>query len=149
MARRSRVRWFCYLLQCADGTLYAGITNSLDRRVARHNAGTASKYTRARRPVRLVWVEAARDRAAASRREAAVKRLARAEKDALMRARSARRGGVSGEPGARVCHERRALVGAQSRGIETIAVVQGEQRRQSRGVQAGDSGGRDTPKPER
>jgi putative endonuclease len=73
-------RWFCYLLECADGSLYAGITNALGRRVARHNDGTASKYTRPRRPVRLVWSEPWPDRAAASRREAALKRLPRARK---------------------------------------------------------------------
>jgi putative endonuclease len=75
--------WFCYLLVCADGTLYTGITNALDRRLIAHNAGAASKYTRTRRPVRLLWWEAYRDRAAASRREAAVKALPRALKLAL------------------------------------------------------------------
>jgi putative endonuclease len=77
-------RWFCYLLRCADGTLYTGITPELERRVARHNDGTASKYTRARRPVRLVWSEPWPDRAAASRREAALKRLPRAAKLTLL-----------------------------------------------------------------
>ena len=87
-------RWFCYLLACADGTLYAGITTALDRRLAAHNAGAASKYTRARRPVRLVWAEACPDRSAASRREAKVKALPRARKLALVdagRATSSRR----------------------------------------------------------
>src|SRR5919206_2909200 len=101
MAPRSRARWFCYLLLCADGTLYAGITNALVRRVDRHNAGTASKYTRARRPVRLVWSEPARDRAAASRREAALKRLPRAAKQALAAA-------VSDAPPRRGARARRA-----------------------------------------
>jgi putative endonuclease len=78
-------RWFCYLLQCADGSLYTGITPALERRVRRHNDGSASKYTRARRPVRLVWAEAWPDRSAASRREAALKRLPRAAKRALLR----------------------------------------------------------------
>ena len=82
-------RWFCYLLACADGSLYAGITTALERRVAAHNAGSASKYTRARLPVRLVWAEPARDRAAASQREAAVKALPRALKLALADARPA------------------------------------------------------------
>jgi len=75
--------WFCYLLACADGTLYAGITTALERRLAAHNAGAASKYTRGRRPVRLVWAEPCADRAAASRREAAIKALPRALKLAL------------------------------------------------------------------
>ena len=78
-------RWFCYLVQCADGSLYAGITPALGRRVRRHNDGSASKYTRARRPVRLVWAEAWPDRSAASRREAELKRLPRASKLALLR----------------------------------------------------------------
>src|SRR6266404_5092238 len=82
-------RWFCYLLACADGTLYTGITTVLARRLAAHNAGAASKYTRARRPVRLVWTEPCRDRSAASRREAAVKSLPRALKLALVDARPA------------------------------------------------------------
>ena len=76
-------RWFCYLLECADGSLYAGITSTLERRVRRHNDGTASKYTRARRPVRLVWAEPWPDRSSASRREAALKRLPRSVKLAL------------------------------------------------------------------
>lgn len=78
--------WCCYLLECADGTLYTGITNDLEKRVAAHNAGTASKYTRSRIPVRVVFVEAHPDRAAASRRENALKRLPREEKQRLVRA---------------------------------------------------------------
>lgn len=129
MTRSSRARWFCYLLQCADGTLYTGITNALDRRLARHNAGTASKYTRGRRPVRLVWSEPAPDRAAASRREAALKRLPRTDKQALARAASARRRRVGGEPGARLLAEGRALVGGEPGGIEAVAVVEREESR--------------------
>jgi len=83
--RIDSARWFCYLLACADGSLYAGITTSLARRLDAHNAGSASKYTRARRPVRLAWIEACRDRAQASRREAAIKALPRAAKLALTR----------------------------------------------------------------
>lgn len=76
--------WHCYLLECADGTLYTGITNNLEKRLAAHNSGTASKYTRSRLPVRLVYAESHTDRAAASRREAAVKKLGRTAKLALM-----------------------------------------------------------------
>jgi putative endonuclease len=78
-------RWFCYLLRCADGSLYTGITPMLERRVRLHNRGSASKYTRARRPVRLVWSEPWPDRGSASRREAALKRLPRIAKLALLR----------------------------------------------------------------
>lgn len=137
MARRSRARWFCYLLQCADGTLYTGITNALDRRLARHNAGTASKYTRARRPVRLVWSEPARDRAAASRREAALKRLRRGDKQALTRTMSASRDGVVGQPRPRLRSEIVPLVGGQTSRIEAIPIVERKQRRQPARVDAG------------
>lgn len=75
--------WFVYLLRCADGTLYAGVTTDLDRRLAEHNAGSGARYTRARRPVALVHHEPAADRAAAQRREAAIKRLTRSAKLAL------------------------------------------------------------------
>jgi putative endonuclease len=76
--------WTVYLLRCADGSLYAGITTDLDRRLAEHNAGKAgARYTRARRPVTLAWSEPAADRAAASRREHEVRTLSRAEKEAL------------------------------------------------------------------
>lgn len=72
--------WMCYLLQCADGTLYCGITNGLEKRLAMHNAGEGAKYTRGRTPVKLVYAEACPDKSAALRRERAIKRLPRAEK---------------------------------------------------------------------
>ncbi|HIX30994.1 MAG TPA: GIY-YIG nuclease family protein [Firmicutes bacterium] len=72
--------WWVYILRCADGTLYTGATNDLDRRLAAHNAGRGAKYTRARRPVALVYREAAADKSAALQREAALKKLARAAK---------------------------------------------------------------------
>jgi len=68
------------MLRCADGSLYTGITNDLARRLAAHRAGTASRYTRSRRPVRLVYRERRRSRSAALKREAAIKRLPRAAK---------------------------------------------------------------------
>ena len=79
--------WTVYMLRCGDRSLYTGITNDLSRRLTRHRAGTASAYTRARRPVRLVYEERQPDRSAALRREAALRRLSRAEKLALVRAR--------------------------------------------------------------
>src|SRR5688500_18504345 len=78
--------WFCYLLECADGTLYAGITTAVGRRVTAHNVGSASKYTRARRPVRVVHTEEWPDRSSATRRELVLKKLPRAAKLALVRA---------------------------------------------------------------
>jgi len=73
-----------YVLRCGDGSLYTGITNHLARRLAAHRAGTASRYTRSRRPVRLVYQERRRTRSAALRREAAIKRLPRAAKLELL-----------------------------------------------------------------
>jgi putative endonuclease len=77
--------WFVYVLKCADGTLYTGITTDTKRRLVQHNAGTASKYTRARRPVKVAYTEPQPDRSAASKREAAIKALTRKQKDALIR----------------------------------------------------------------
>ncbi|MCL5059159.1 MAG: GIY-YIG nuclease family protein [Candidatus Thermoplasmatota archaeon] len=77
--------WFVYIVRCADHTLYTGITIDVDRRIAEHNGDGApgARYTRPRRPVELVYVEAAASRAEASRREAAIKQLDRAHKLAL------------------------------------------------------------------
>jgi len=68
---------FVYIVVCSDGTLYTGWATDLAARVAAHNAGHGSVYCRQRRPVRLVYQEEVPDRAAALRREAAVKRLGR------------------------------------------------------------------------
>lgn len=69
-----------YILRCADGTLYTGCTNDLERRLRTHNAGKGAKYTRARLPVELVYAEEAADKSQALRREAAIKALPRSEK---------------------------------------------------------------------
>jgi putative endonuclease len=81
----SRSAWFVYLLRCADGTLYTGITTDVERRLAEHNGnhGLGARYTRSRRPVTLAYVEPACSRADAARREAAIKQLDRACKLAL------------------------------------------------------------------
>jgi putative endonuclease len=76
----SAVSWCCYLLRCADDTLYCGITNDLDKRFAAHNAGEGAKYTRGRAPLRLVYQEACVDKSAALKREREIKSLTRAEK---------------------------------------------------------------------
>jgi len=78
-------RWFVYLLRCADGSLYTGIAKDVDRRCQQHNAGTASRYTRSRLPVVVVYREAHASRSLALRREAAVKALSRRQKEALIR----------------------------------------------------------------
>ncbi len=77
------MNWFCYLLRCADDTLYCGITNDLEKRLAAHNAGTASKYTRVRIPVELAFAEPCANRSIASKRERAIKKMTRATKLAL------------------------------------------------------------------
>jgi predicted GIY-YIG superfamily endonuclease len=77
--------WFVYLLRCADGSLYTGITKDVSRRCHQHNAGIASRYTRSRRPTCLVYQEAQPSRSAALKREAAIKALSRREKMALLR----------------------------------------------------------------
>jgi len=75
---------FVYMLECADGSYYVGWTAHLERRVAAHNAGRGSRYTRSRRPVKLVFSEEHPDRSSARRREAALKRLSRRGKAALV-----------------------------------------------------------------
>ena len=72
--------WRCYLLQCADGTLYCGITNDLDKRLAAHNAGEGAKYTRGRTPLKLVYFESCADKSSALKRELKIKSLPRTEK---------------------------------------------------------------------
>lgn len=72
--------WRVYLAECADGTLYCGVATDVARRVAAHNAGKGARYTRGRRPVRLLWSEAQPTRGDALRRELAIKRLPRAAK---------------------------------------------------------------------
>ena len=66
---------YAYLLLCADGSLYAGWTNDLRRRLHAHNEGTGAKYTRARRPVRLVYAEAFDTKEEAQKRECQIKKL--------------------------------------------------------------------------
>ncbi|MBI5438278.1 MAG: GIY-YIG nuclease family protein [Nitrosomonadales bacterium] len=79
------MNWFCYILRCADDTLYCGITNDLDKRLAAHNTGTASKYTRVRLPVDLVFAETCADRSTASKREMEIKGLKREDKLELIK----------------------------------------------------------------
>ena len=84
------MRAYTYILECADGTLYTGWTNDLEKRLAAHNAGQGAKYTRGRGPVRLRYYEVFADKEAALRREASLKRLSRIEKLALIEARELR-----------------------------------------------------------
>jgi predicted GIY-YIG superfamily endonuclease len=72
--------WHVYLVRCGDGTLYAGATSDLTRRLAAHANGKGARYTRGRGPLVLAWSEEVADRSAALRREHQIKRLRRAEK---------------------------------------------------------------------
>ena len=78
--------WCVYLLECADGSLYTGVASDVQRRLRQHNGELVGgpRYTRGRRPVKLLWTEPAGDRASAQVREAAIKRLPRAAKLALL-----------------------------------------------------------------
>ncbi|MGA0335106.1 MAG: GIY-YIG nuclease family protein [Luminiphilus sp.] len=80
--------WYVYMVQCADSTLYAGVTTHLKRRLGQHNGDGAggARYTRARRPVRLVWWRACLDRSSAQKEEAWIRRLSRGQKWALVEA---------------------------------------------------------------
>jgi len=84
-AGAAKRRYFCYILECADGTLYTGWTVDVARRVKTHNAGRGARYTRTRRPVRLVYSEELPTLAAAMRRERAIKQYPRAKKAALLK----------------------------------------------------------------
>ena len=86
------VSWFVYILRCGDGTLYTGITDDVDRRLAAHRAGRGAKYTRGRGPLELCYTEAQPDKPAALRRELALKKLRRDQKEQLIQTwhRSAR-----------------------------------------------------------
>ncbi|HKZ83394.1 MAG TPA: GIY-YIG nuclease family protein [Anaerolineae bacterium] len=76
---------FVYIVECADGTLYTGWAIDVNKRVAAHNAGRGSRYTRARRPVKLVYVEKRATRAIVMKREAIIKKMPRAKKLRLLR----------------------------------------------------------------
>lgn len=75
--------FYVYLLLCNDGTFYTGYTANLEERLLKHNLGVASKYTRSRRPVQLVYFETWPDRTGAMRRESAIKRMSRQQKKIL------------------------------------------------------------------
>ena len=77
-------RWFVYMVRCADGSLYTGIAKDVARRCQQHNAGTASRYTRSRLPVVVVYEEGQRSRSLALKREAAIKAMTRRQKLALI-----------------------------------------------------------------
>lgn len=76
--------YFVYILECRDNTFYCGYTTDLKKRVMEHNHGGGAKYTRGRRPVRLVLAEKFRDKSTALKREAGIKKLSRKAKEKLV-----------------------------------------------------------------
>jgi putative endonuclease len=76
--------WSLYILKCGDGTFYTGVTNDIDRRFRAHQEGKASRFTRTRRPVALVYQEPCGTRSQALTRECAVKSLSRPKKEELV-----------------------------------------------------------------
>ncbi len=76
--------FYCYILECSDGTFYTGWTTDPLRREKQHNAGTGARYTRMRRPVKLVYVEEQADKSTALKRELAIKAMSRGRKIKLV-----------------------------------------------------------------
>jgi putative endonuclease len=76
--------YFCYILECSDGTFYTGWTTDPPRREQQHNAGTGARYTRIRRPVRLIYVEEVEDKSSALKRELQIKAMPRDRKNTLI-----------------------------------------------------------------
>jgi predicted GIY-YIG superfamily endonuclease len=87
--------WYVYLIRCADDSIYTGITNNLQRRLEQHNAGVASRYTRSRLPVEIVYSEPQLSHGDALRRELAIKEYSRKQKESLI---------LSGDRGRREGH---------------------------------------------
>ena len=78
--------WFVYILRCGDGTLYTGVTDDVQRRLAAHRAGKGAKYTRGRGPLELVYTQEQPDKSAALRREFQIKKLTRPQTERLISA---------------------------------------------------------------
>lgn len=86
MTKDKDPRFFVYIVECADGTLYTGWTNDVEARVKTHNSGEGAKYTRSRRPVTLRYFEELPDKSSALKRERAIKKLSREDKLKLISA---------------------------------------------------------------
>ncbi len=82
--KQAKYPWCVYMLRCADGSLYTGITNDLKARLAKHNSGDGAKYTRSRLPVICVWFEKKRNKSYARKREVEIKKLSRTQKELLV-----------------------------------------------------------------
>ncbi len=88
---KSSNSWHLYVLRCCDGTFYTGITNNLARRLWQHNKGTASRYTRSRTPVTLIYHERCDGRSNALKKEYQLKVLSRTEKEEYIQLKGKRR----------------------------------------------------------
>lgn len=82
--RGEKIMNYTYIVECKDGTLYTGWTNNLEKRIADHNSGKGAKYTRARKPVTLVYYETFEAKEEAMKREYAIKHMSRKEKEKLI-----------------------------------------------------------------
>lgn len=78
------MNWYVYMLRCCDNSLYTGYTNDVKRRESVHNTGKGAKYTKSRLPVKLVYYELCEDKSQALKREWAIKRLSKAQKELLI-----------------------------------------------------------------
>ena len=85
LAHHKRHRWFVYILQAADKTLYTGIARNVEKRLAEHLSGKGSRYLRGRSPLKLLYKETRLGRSSASRREAQIKNLTREQKLEMIR----------------------------------------------------------------
>jgi len=79
-----QLQWNVYILECCDGSFYTGSTNNISKRVASHNKGTGSRYTRSHLPVTLIYSEICTDRSAACKRESEIKKLSRVQKKKII-----------------------------------------------------------------
>ena len=83
---KKKKAWYIYIIECADGTYYTGITTDTERRIAEHNTSgiKGARYTRERRPVKLVYSEKVSGRTEALKRESQIKKMSRAVKEKLV-----------------------------------------------------------------
>ena len=85
MIKEIKPVFFCYIVECSDGSYYTGWTTNPERRVSEHNSGRGALYTKFRRPVELIYMEQVADRSTAQQREHAIKKLTRQKKTDLVR----------------------------------------------------------------
>ncbi len=86
MEKKEPNTYWVYIVLCSDGSLYTGSTNNVERRVEAHNEGVGAKYTRSRRPVKLVYLEECENKSLALKREIVIKKLTRKQKEDLLTA---------------------------------------------------------------